>query len=369
MNHPHEPSDGYLWDRSGAPDAEVQRLERLLAPYAFREERRAARVSAAGAHEDVRRRSMRRPRRRAWLAAAAMLAVFAIGLGGWLRYRLHWPAGEPWQTVAIAGDARIDGRVMDGATALPTGGLIQTGAGGRVRLKAARIGQVLIGEDSRLRLVETRSGRHRLQLERGTLWARVWAPPGAFAVQTRSADAYDLGCEFVLRVDDDGNGRLSVRSGWVMLERYGRESLVPEGASADVSGRGPGTPYDAAASPAFVAALREIDARGPAAEADGPEVRRLVAAARPRDAISVVSLLTRYPHLAEGPLFDRAAQLLPSAPRVTREDLRRRGANALNHWWQALPYPRLKRWWQHWPDAFAPTADADALLRQEAGAR
>ena len=100
----------------------------------------------------------------------------------------------------------------------------------------------------------------------------------------------------------------------------------------------------------FRAALERIDARDGDVDAEGEEVRNLLAASRPQDAISLLVLLRDYPRLAEGPMFDRLAHLLPT-PIATRDAWRADRMAVLNAWWDALPYPRVKRWWTQWPDA------------------
>jgi len=280
-----------------------------------------------------------------------MLALCAIGVQAWLQQRLHWQAGAPWQVDAHVALLRNDGRRQQ-ARALPVDGTLETGANALTRLRAAGIGEVAIGQGSRVRLVETRTGRHRVQLEQGSLWARVWAPPGQFGVGVAGADVIDLGCEFLLKVDADGNGSLSVLSGWVQVDNLRREVLVPQGARVRINGDGAaGTPHANAASPAFVAALDAIDARDGDVDAHGEEVRRLLAASGRHDAISLLVLLRDYPRLAEGPMFERLVQLLPTARVATRAAWRHDRVAVLNAWWDALPYPRVKRWWTQWPDA------------------
>ena len=63
-------------------------------------------------------------------------------------------------------------------------------------------------------------------------------------------------------------------------------------------------------------------------------------------------LLRDYPQLAEGPMFERLSMLLPT-PLATRDAWRSDRMAVLNAWWDALPYPRVKRWWTQWPDAFS----------------
>ena len=340
--------DDYLWDRSGPVDPQVARLERLLGTYAHADAPRRPPVAPPVATHRVCR-----PRRRwrAAFAAAAVLMLCAIGARTWYQQRLHWDTGRPWQMVSQQGEVRIDGRKADARAALAIDESLETGANTVTRLRAAGIGEIAIGGGSRLRLVETRTGRHRMQLQQGTLWARVWAPPGQFGVGVAGADVIDLGCEFLLTVDADGNGSLSVRSGWVMIDNDRREVLVPQGTRVRLHGSGAaGTPYTNDADKAFVAALDAIDARSGMVDPGGVEVRALIAASRPQDAITLLSLLQGYPQLAAGPLFERMTQLLPDVP-ASRAAWQTDHDAQLDAWRHALPYPRIKRWWTQWPDA------------------
>ncbi|MFT4178830.1 MAG: hypothetical protein QM612_05110 [Thermomonas sp.] len=347
-------NDDYLWNRSGAVDPQIAELERLLAGHALGPASRRALVRTAA----------RRPRRR-WrvaIAAAAVLALCAIGMQHWYQQRLQWDAGEPWQVIARQGDVRTDG---SHARALAVDGLIETGAGGAARLRAAGIGEVAIGPGSRLRLVETRTGRHRVQLQQGRMWARVWAPPGQFGVSLPGSDVFDLGCEFELAIDAAGNGSLRVRSGWVQIDNTHREVLAPQGTRVRLHGSGAaGTPYAEDAAAAFIAALDAVDARAGAVDPQGVEVRALIATSRAQDAITLLSLLQAYPQLGDGPLLERMAQLLPAVP-ASRAGWQRDRTAQLGAWWNGLPYPRMKRWWMQWPDAL-PMRDAgvEAWLRE-----
>lgn len=343
MNHSDEDNE-YLWSKRGQ-DAEIERLERLLAPFAH--------ASAPGFElrlPKVARSPVAKRRIRRLFASAAAASVLVAALWGGLQWRLAWPTDAAWRLQTLAGDVRLDGRRLQETGRFPVGGELQTGRDGSVHLKVARIGEARLGAESRLRLTGTRTGSHRLELLEGRLWTRVWAPPQQFGVRAAGFEMLDLGCEFVVDTDASGNGHLHVHSGWVLVESAGEEALVPMGARVDlVAGRAPGTPYDQGASAAFVAALRAIDAAGMTITADGAEMTRLLAAARREDAISLLSLLSRRPTFAAGPLYERLHRTFPDAA-VDREAIATDPFRALEPWWQALPYPRVKHWWLHWPD-------------------
>lgn len=346
------PDDGYLWNRRG-DDAEVARFERVLATYAYRP--RPLRALVVRGTSGPRARGVR-PRIILRWAAAAMLTVTLLGAAA-LGWRLHWPNAAPWPVASVAGDVRVDGQPVTARAALAMGSEIVTGSDGSVRLAVARIGEVRLGPGSRARLERSTSGEHRLRLLGGELHARVWAPPRRFGVQLPGADVLDLGCEFILATDEDGAGELRVRSGWVLVAAEGREALVPAGARVRLGRDGvPGTPHDEAASAEFIALLHAADAAGPAWMRDAIAQQRLADAARREDAITLLSLLTRDPALARGPLYDRLAALLPAG--VAREAVLHDPTAALAPWWDALPYPRTKRWWLHWRDAWPLDAGA-----------
>ena len=331
-------------DLPGPPhedDPDIRRLQSLLAPYAYTPPREIPAFAP-------RRRRMSRPL--AWAAAACML--LALGITTSLAWRLAWPEAAAWQLQAHGGEARLDGRAFTGRARLPVGGELRTAQGARVHLDIARIGTARLGPNSRLRLETTRAGEHRLRLLEGELWTRVWSPPGHFGLHLPGAEALDMGCEFTARSDAAGNGELHVRSGWVQVQARGREVMVPEGTRVRlVAGRGAGTPHDLQASPAFLAALAAIDANDPAATPSATQLDALLAHARAQDAISLLTLLSQHPDLARGPVFDWLARTLPTAAPVRREDVAAHPVQALEPWWRALPYPRAKRWWLHWPDA------------------
>jgi FecR protein len=318
--------DRYLWDRSGPPDPEIERLERLLGR--FRQNRPTPRAP---------RRS---PKALLFLALAALLA---LGVGAvWIAAR----PGAAWGVDRLAGAPLVGSERIGETGRLAVGEWLETDSASRAKLQVGRIGQVEIEPNSRLRLVAARFRDHRLALERGTIEARIWAPPRLFFVETPSALAVDLGCVYTLTVDESGGGLLSVTAGWVELDREGRESLVPAGAScATKVGIGPGTPFYDDASPAFREALRRFDF-----EEDGDAaLDALLAETRKRDALTLWHLLLRTEREQQTRVFRRLAALVPPPPGVTEEGIRRRDDKMLEAWRGQLGLRWFRKdapWWQ-----------------------
>ncbi len=302
-------NEDYLWDRSGPPDAEIERLERTLAPLRL------------GAKPAPRRRPGPVASGRAlWrLAAAAAVVVAAVGVA-----RMSVPRAQDtdWQ---IAGMSVRRGQVL------------RTGGAG-VRLEAEAVGRVDVAPGSEL----LAAGGKRLELRRGELHAFIWAPAREFVVDTPSARAVDLGCQYTLNVDQHGEGLLRVSMGWVAFESRGRESFIPAGAQCRTRPRtGPGIPSYEDASTAFRAALAAWENRQPGA------LDAVLHDAGPRDGLSLWHVLTRAPAADRGRVFDRFAQLVALPADITRESAVRGEPRALDLCWNALGLENTS-WWRGW---------------------
>src|SRR5262249_39845892 len=194
---------------------------------------------------------------------------------------------------AIEGQPVIGSSALAGSGRLAVGQTLVTDAASRARVTVSTIGEVTVDPRSRVRLVATRDGHHRLALASGTLRAVISAPPGQFVVDTPSATATDLGCVYTLHVDEDGSGVLSVSSGWVSLRLEARESFVPSGASARIDPKlGPGTPRYDDEDREYQDAVDAFDFSGdPAQRASA--LRTLIGRTHSGDALTLWHLLSR----------------------------------------------------------------------------
>jgi hypothetical protein len=228
---------------------------------------------------------------------------------------------------------------------LKLGQTLETDQLSRASITVSDVGQVEIDPETRLRLAESRSARTRLELERGTIHAMIWAPPGEFLVDTPSALAVDLGCAYSLRVDATGAGVLRTRMGWVGFRLNGREAFIPAGAVGETRpGIGPGTPYFEDASAEFQTALREFDFAKLSDADRSAQLGIVLAAARKNDALTLWHLLSRASGADRGRVFDRLNALVPVPSSVTREGIARGEQAMLDAWWNELGFDDIAVW-------------------------
>jgi|SRR6185312_8639877 len=187
---------------------------------------------------------------------------------------------------------------------------IETSASAGTTLRIGNIGSVDVGPNTRLKIVADRTNEHRLTLARGSIYAKISAPPRLFFVETKSGTATDLGCEYKLDMDDDGSGMLRVTKGWVSFDREGHESLVPAGARARIrAGKGADLPYFDDASPSFRQAV------------DAGDIDAMLRTARVADTLTLWNLLPRATPAERARIYERISALVPLPEGITKEKI------------------------------------------------
>jgi hypothetical protein len=279
--------------------------------------------------------------------AATAVIVLALGLGTvWLYKREARPF---WDVANLKGKPRIGARGMGETGKLGLGQWLETDSSSRAQIEVSSIGQVEIDPNTRVRLVETKPTEHRLELARGKMSARIWAPPKLFYVDTPSGVAEDLGCAYTLEVDDHGASLLRVTLGWVALQLKDRESMVPAGAAcATRRGIGPGTPYFEDASESFRTALSKLDFE-PGRKDQDEILESLLAESRVRDTLTLWHLLARVEGDERGRVYDRLVALNPPPAGVTRDGALALDQKMLDLWkdkletsWGDYSFPAMK---------------------------
>ena len=338
--------DDYLWDGSGEPDPEVQKLENVLGRYRHNQPAPAFDAIAEAA-----------PAKKRWsffdlnlsfqLAAVAAVLLVAVAVFFLVRPPSSG-GGASWDVARLAGAPRIGWHAIraDSQTGkLGVGQTLVTDGSSRASLSLDETGRIEVEPDSRLKLLASGPDRKRLSLERGTIQATIWAPAGSFGVDTPSAVAVDLGCVFTLHVDDSGAGIVRTTMGWVGFKLNGHESFIPAGAVCATRPKiGPGTPYVEDATPAFRDALAKFDFTAANEQERSALMSVLLQNARKEDALTLWHLLSRVSDADRGSVYDKLATLAPPPADITREGILRRDPKMLDSWWNSLGYGDVYLW-------------------------
>jgi len=276
--------------------------------------------------------------------AAAVTLLLIAGAGAlWLYNRRtvvgpiqpDGPKGS-WLVRRLNGTPRIGSETISQNGQLAIGEWLETDGSSRAQIAVGSIGNVDIDQNTRVRLLANEPTEHRLELARGKMSARIWAPPRLFFVDTPSAVAADLGCAYTLEVDENGGSILHVTSGWVALQLKDRESIVPAGASCETRpGIGPGTPYFVDSTQPFRDALKKIDFNNDG-NSQTAALTSMLDQARPRDTLTLWHLLPRVNGEDRARVYDKLAAFAPPPAGVTREGVLRLDRTMLDSWRQTL---------------------------------
>ena len=290
----------YLYDGTGTPDPEVAKLEELLRPL----------------EHDAPLTEIRLPRRRhaPWITGALVIAAAAAIVLVLARRSDPAPSdctGSTGFAFVAKGTTTCGGRQLARGV-LPVGGTLDVGTD-TVMLDIADIGHAELGAGTRIVLTQTTANkRHELHLERGTMHAKVLAPPRLFAITTPSTSVVDLGCEYRITIDETGAGSIAVSSGMVELASSAGVLVAPAGTRARLlAGRKPSVPVIDRAIPGLVDAVEAFES------GDLTAIDRVLAASGPEDAITVVSLAILGPAAQKLTVLGRLAALVPPPDAIT----------------------------------------------------
>lgn len=363
--HPNNPeneprtTDDYLWDRSGTPDPEIQRLESLLAEFRHTERPLVLPAGAPIMLSKPRGLLVQMP----WLPrlAAAAVILLALGVGLLLSRRpaIAPDIGPGWNVANLAGAPQIGSQSIfpnQSAVKLYVGQTLTTDSSSRASLSENDLGEIQIDPNSRVLLLQSGPNHKRLRLDVGTIHAAIWAPPGQFVVDTPSAIAIDLGCAYTLQVAPDGSGTIRTTLGWVGFHLNGRDSFIPAGAMCATRPKiGPGTPYFEDASASFREALSIFDNTLQSTEAGSRQLDIILKEARPRDGLTLWHLLSRTTGPERVQVYARFAALVPPPRGVTRDGILSLDQHMLDLYWNALDLGDISIW-RYWEQSSDPHA-------------
>jgi hypothetical protein len=360
----------YLWDRSGTPDPEIQRLESLLADFRHTELPLVFPANATAAATRPRGLLMQMP----WLPrlAAAAVILLALGAAAFFSLRPTNPpdAGPGWDVANLEGAPQIGSHTISGdlaANKLHVGQTLTTNATSRASLSDNDLGEIKIDPNSRVRLLQTDDNHKHIQLDVGTIHAAIWAPPGQFVVDTPSAVAVDLGCAYTLQVAPDGSGTIRTSLGWVGFHLNGRDSFIPAGAMCSTRPKiGPGTPYFEDASESFREALQLFDLSDQSTDSRPPVLNldTVLSQARPRDGLTLWHLLPRTTGAERARVYARLAALVPPPRGVTRDGILALDPPMLDLYWNALDLGDISIW-RYWEQSSDPKSSPPPLMPQK----
>ncbi len=245
--------DDYLWDRSGEPDPELRELERVM-----------------GSLGQGKTTAPRRPpllrQLLIFVAAAAMLILAFV-----------------FSTEPYRGEALISGTWIRTAEEQRT-------------LQVPTLGEFSLWPDTELQVQTMSDELAKLYLLRGRMSAFVYpdVPARFFQVNTPAALCVDLGCQYELTVEANGNTFVRVSLGQIAFENGERSVYVPTGAACRANPEnGAGLPFFENSSGDLRQSVDAFDRASFAGQDRRPLAREIMKhATREKDSLTLFHLLS-----------------------------------------------------------------------------
>src|SRR6516164_7340011 len=176
-------NDDYLWDRSGTPDPEIERLESLLAEFRPSERPRTLPLDVSLSAPKPRGLLLQFP----WLprlAAAAVILLAAVISFFLPSMRVAAPpSGPSWDVANLEGAPQIGSWSIapnQSAAKLYVGQTLTTNSSSRAALSEDHLGQIQVDPNSRVRLLQSGPNHKRPPPGRATPPPPLGGAPGRF---------------------------------------------------------------------------------------------------------------------------------------------------------------------------------------------
>lgn len=240
-----------------------------------------------------------------------------------------------WMVSNVKGTPKVDEKTFAGVDSVKIGDWLITDDSSQALLKVSDIGTIVVDPGSKVKMLKSVAGEHRIILEYGTISADINAPPRTFFIETNSVTAVDLGCSYSFTVDKKGDGILYVKEGMVELVSDKRETIVPAGKYClTKSGMGPGTPYREDSSPEFKRALLNYDFKNGGAAA----LNTILKNASKKDAVTLLNLMPVVDKNSKGKVYAKLAGFVKTPGNIHRDSIPYFDYKKMNEWIDDITY-------------------------------
>ena len=242
-------------------------------------------------------------------------------------------SGNFWVVSSLKGTPKIHDKKIKIIDTLKIGEWLITDDSSKALLSVAHIGNIILEPGTKLKVIKSDSSEHRILLDYGTINANINAKPRSFIVDTKSAEAVDLGCEYTFSVDYKGNGMLFVKSGMVELKSSGRNSLVSAGNFCITkAGFGPGTPYSKYSSSKFRKSLLELDFK----EVNDKALKDMLKNSKKTDVMTLVQILPKVKEKNKAMVLAKLTSFIPPERKIYADSIPKLDMTDLNDWIEKL---------------------------------
>ena len=234
-----------------------------------------------------------------------------------------------WEVIQLSGQPKLNNSTMNKNDGFNSEGTIETDRNSSVTLSVPDIGRLLIDNSS---IVSRTKNSDQIKVDKGQIRKFEADASDVLTVLTPLAKFTELykGGAFRLQVDDNGTCKLTVESGWVIVNIKDFDSYVPKNFDCLISRGRYAIPYPSDSSPQLVNLLQNFSG------INDPTIGTILSLMTKKESLSIWHIIQLISTENRSIAFDRLNELIPAPSGVTKEGILALKKDMLLDWRQEI---------------------------------
>ena len=257
---------------------------------------------------------------------AYTLAGLVVIVGAYIIYN---SLSVGWEVIQLSGQPKLNNSTMNKNDGFNSEGTIETDRNSSVTLSVPDIGRLLIDNSS---IVSRTKNSDQIKVDKGQIRKFEADASDVLTVLTPLAKFTELykGGAFRLQVDDNGTCKLTVESGWVIVNIKDFDSYVPKNFDCLISRGRYAIPYPSDSSPQLVNLLQNFSG------INDPTIGTILSLMTKKESLSIWHIIQLISTENRSIAFDRLNELIPAPSGVTKEGILALKKDMLLDWRQEI---------------------------------
>jgi RNA polymerase sigma-70 factor (ECF subfamily) len=250
-------------------------------------------------------------------------------LGAVIAVYIFITSGGGWEVIQLSGQPKLGNKIMSKSDGFKPESTVETDAASSVTVTIPEMGRLLIDNSS---IVSRTKNKNEIKLDKGQIKKFEGDASDVLIVTTPLAKFTELykGSAFRLGVDDAGTCKLTVESGWVIVNIKEFDSYVPKNFDCLISRGKYAIPYPSDSSPDLINLLQNFSG------INDPSVGTIMSKMTKKESLSLWHIIQLISTENRSIAFDRLNELIPAPPGVTKEGILALHKSMLLDWRQEI---------------------------------
>jgi len=234
-----------------------------------------------------------------------------------------------WEVIQISGQPKYDNSVITKGDGFTSEGNIETDASSSVTVAIPQMGRLLIDKST---IVSRTKNSNEIKLDKGQIRKFEGDASDVLTVLTLLAKFTELykGGAFRLNADENGNCKLTVESGWVIVNIKEFDSYVPKNFDCIITRGRYAIPYPSDSSPELIGLLEGFSG------INDPSVGTILSLMTKKESLSLWHIIQLISTENRSFAFERLNELIPAPSGVTKAGILALNKTMLLDWRQEI---------------------------------